>query len=570
MTLGSRPATQQVAVDDAAAKGSWHVVVVAVVILAIAFGAFVRLWVLFHQPISSDEANAGMLAEQILRGHFQAFYPGQVYGGAEFYVLAVVIAIGGHTSFTLHLEPILFSVAAAVLLWRVTVRLVRSRWLAALTGAVVFAAPEVNIATSSVYQGRGLTLVCGLLCTLYGLRLLDEPRSMQSRKGLIDCGVLGLAAGLGWWSMPEFGYFLPAAVLLAIAAFVVRREGVFIRERLVRVGLVVAMFVLGALPWIWSNLKSNFASLHVSSFTGAQGGLWAQLSSHFHPFMLYVLPMQLGLREQETGSWFGGAAISWIVAVLAFSLVAWGLLVCIWKRGRSKAIAVGVLCFPVLYSTNPGTWFWQDGRYAVYLFSLLALPVAIGLDELAFWLRARSWSRLLHRGEAAMSLAVVVSLALASIAFGDATGVRVTSIARGWGSPDSRTEAAIDSLESAGITYGYADYWVAYKLDYLSDGRLVIDTSGIGDDLDRWPAIDATVLKVKRPAWLFVRPAPITAESPFDVTGGPNGETESVFLAGLKQRHIKYRIVDAGPLQAVVARQVVEPRTYAGPLAIGG
>jgi hypothetical protein len=224
----------------------------------------------------------------------------------------------------------------------------------------------------------------------------------------------------------------------------------------------------------------------------------------------------------------------------------------------------------VLYSTNPGTWFWQDGRYAVYLFSLLALPVAIGLDELAFWLRARSWSRLLHRGEAAMSLAVVVSLALASIAFGDATGVRVTSIARGWGSPDSRTEAAINSLESAGITYGYADYWVAYKLDYLSDGRLVIDTSGIGDDLDRWPSIDAVVLKVKRPAWLFVRPAPITAESPFDVTGGPNGETESVFLAGLKQDHIKYRIVDAGPLQAVVARQVVEPRTYAGPLAIGG
>jgi Dolichyl-phosphate-mannose-protein mannosyltransferase len=551
-------------------KTSWRFVLAAFIVVTVAFGVVIRIWLLFHQPSSSDEANAGMLAEAILHGHFQAFYPGQVYGGAEFYALAAMIAIAGHTSFSLHIEPMLFSAAAAVLVWRITLRLVRSRGLAALAGAATFVAPMVNIFSSNIYQGRGLTMACGLVAILEALRLLDEPRLLQVKKGILDCIAFGLAVGLGWWSMPEITYFYPIAGLLMLAALLGNRERRWVRDRLLRLGVMLGVAVVGALPWLWNNVNSHFASLDVSSFNGAQGTIWTQLNMHFHLFILYVVPMQLGLRVPYTGDWFGSATLTWIVSILAIAIGGVSLLICLWKRGRATALAIGVLCFPVLYSQNPGTWFWSDGRYAVYLGPLFAMTVAVGIDEVAFWLRGMTWARVLHGGEVVMSLIVAVALALSVYAFHNFTGVELTTFGRGWVSPDAKALAAVKTLESAGIKYGYADYWIAYKLDYLSDGKLIIDTSGIGDDIDRWPSIDATVTTARKAAWIFVNPTVLTPDSVFPVVGGPNGETEAVFLAGLKVAHIKYQIVNAGVLQAVVARQKVPPRLEQGPLVIGG
>jgi hypothetical protein len=287
--------------------------------------------------------------------------------------------------------------------------------------------------------------------------------------------------------------------------------------------------------------------------------------------MQYVLPMQLGLREYETGAWFtGNSAIRWFVESAVLATVALALLNGIAQRGRVTALVIGVLCFPVVYSENPGTWFWQDGRYAVYLAPLLLMVTAVACDDIASWRRSRSWVRRLPSSEAMMAVFVVVSCALSLVAFHNATRVTVSSFSSGWGYPDASSTAAVNSLEKAGIVHGYADYWVAYKLDYLSGGRLVIATSGIGDDLDRWPTIDSTDHLIRRPAWIFVRPQTITQFSAFPIVGGPNLELEPVFLAGLRQAHIKYRIVNAGALEAVVARQKVEPRQYAGPLSIGG
>ena len=75
------------------------------------------------------------------------------------------------------------------------------------------------------------------------------------------------------------------------------------RARLLRLCLLAAMTLLCALPWLWTNLKSHFASLSVSSFNGTQGSFRTLLDSHSHLFMQYVLPTQLGLREYETGDW---------------------------------------------------------------------------------------------------------------------------------------------------------------------------------------------------------------------------------------------------------------------------
>ncbi len=63
--------------------------------LAIVVGIALRAWSLSHFPTTSDEAVAGLMAQQILHGHFSAFYWGQPYGGVEPYVTAPVFAIFG-------------------------------------------------------------------------------------------------------------------------------------------------------------------------------------------------------------------------------------------------------------------------------------------------------------------------------------------------------------------------------------------------------------------------------------------------------------------------------------------
>lgn len=530
-----------------------------------------RAWLLFHQPTSSDEANAGMLATGILHGHFQAFYPGQVYGGAEPYVLAGVIAIVGHSGFALHLESMLLSAVASILVWRIALRLVRSRKVAALAGALAWVAPVVNVMSSSIYQGRGVTLACGLLGILMALRILDTPEDFERARGYVDFSVLGLAAGVGWWSLPEIVYFYPSAALLVIGALVKARASWTPSRLLLRVTALIAAFILGELPWLWSNLNSHFASLKTTSFSGGSGSASAEWATHLHLFMLYVLPMQLGLRKYGSGAWITTShLVAWIVAVVIFAVLALSVVLSAWKRGRVVAIALGALAFPLLYSQNPGTWFWQDGRYAVYLGPLIALLVAIGCDEAGFRLRRVARAATLPIGEVLLGLVVVVGLVLSFVGFHDATGVSVTSYGRGWGNPDAAAMRAIHQMEQQKIFYGYADYWVAFDLDYLSGGRLVIASSGIGDDIERWPGIDAVVRAARKPAWIFVLPAPPSAFPPFPVVGGPNLESETVFLAGLKAARIRFHVFGDGIFDVVTARQRVLPRLYPGPLSIGG
>ncbi len=186
---------------------------VVTIAAAVVAGALMRSWYFFHTPSSSDQAIVGLMANAILHGHFTAFYWGQAYGGAEPYAVAGMFALFGHSAATLNLTPALLSGAAALVTWRAALRLVRIPQLAVIAGVLVWVAPDAYLANSTREGGfRGVTMLCGLVCILCGLRLLDGSRRF------VDVIALGLFAGLGWWSSPEVAYFLVAAGLLMLGA----------------------------------------------------------------------------------------------------------------------------------------------------------------------------------------------------------------------------------------------------------------------------------------------------------------------------------------------------------------
>lgn len=123
-----------------------------------------------------------------------------------------------------------------------------------------------------------------------------------------------------------------------------------------------------------------------------------------------------------------------------------------------------------------------------------------------------------------------------------------------------RPDAALDARSGrGGVTDGYADYWVAYRLDILSAGRLQL--TPFPGDAQRDPSLARTVDADPAAAWVFVAPDGLTL-SQFGVTlriAGPDGIPEGEFTAALDRMGIAYRTVDAGLIHAVIPAHPVSP-----------
>jgi hypothetical protein len=538
-------------------------VAMAVTAAALVLGLVLRLWYLFHVPTTSDEAIVGLMANDILHGHFSAFYWGQAYGGGEAYVVAVMFAVFGHSAVVLGLSAVVLSATAAILTWRAARRLVSSPELAALTGALVWLVPDAAISNSTREGGfRGVTMVCGLACLLLALRLLDGSRSW------FDACAIGLFAGLGWWSSPEIAYFLVPAGLVTAGA--VAKSKIPMRSWVARAVAALAAFVVGALPWIWANTNSGFASLRLSSFPGGattsfNNGFWGRLGV----FGRLSMPIELNLRRLPTGMFlFGGTgagfrhALGVTVTVAAITIAGLATMLCAVRGGRWLALALSVAAFPFLFAAQPGTWFWADGRYIVFLGPLLALSVVSGIEEAVHLLSARrSWSHSFSVSIAALIVSGVLTagIVLSVFAIAGDNQASVGTLTSGWGDPDGPVSTAVASLRMAGVHDGFADYWVAYKLDFLSDRGMTFTTAR--GDVDRHKAFDHVVEGESAQAWIFVPPSELDIGyrqfSPTAMIAGPDGIAEAHFLAVLRALGVPFRVVNAGIVSAVIPQRKV-------------
>jgi hypothetical protein len=555
------------AVAPAASVARW--VARAVVVAALALGIGLRLWYLFHTPVNSDEAIVGLMARGILHGHFSAFYWGQPYGGGEPYVVAPLFAVFGQSALVLALTPVLLWAVSSVLVWRIVRRLVAAPELALLAGALVWLGPNAAVVNSTLEYGfRGVTLVCGLVALLMALRVLDGALTWTA------AGSLGLAVGIGWWSSPEIAYYAVPAGLIVVAALARCRSQA--RQWLPRLVLGAAAAALGALPWIWANVRSDLASLRSSSFPG---GALTQLNTgfggRFDVFFRRAFPIDLDLRRLGSGAPVIGGSGGTVLTVVLVGIVGAAVVVCLARRGRASAIGVALLAFPLIYAAQPGTWFWADGRYIVFLSPLLAMALVASIEPLAGLIGAGRGPQAQRGGVRATTgmvvaaMLVVVAGLLTGTAFGRDNEVTVGSYNATWSNPNGPVDRSIAILESHGARAGYADYWVAYKVDLLARGAMTI-TPAPGD-VDRSAAIDAQVARAPHQAWLFVPPTRFATGfvqfSPTAVIVGPRAVTPALFLVALGHLGIGYRTIPAGLLTAIVPDRNV---TIDQVLAAGG
>ncbi len=525
----------------------------AVATVAIVVGLAMRAWFLFHQPVNADESIVGLMARQIMHGHFSAFYWGQSYGGGEPYLVALLFAVFGTSAWALKAASILFALGAALLTWRIVRQLVADPALAVLAGAAVWAFPKFYVYTSTLEYGfRGLTMVCGLGLVLLALKIQQGDHRLPVFAGL------GLVAGLGWWSSPEIVYFGVPAGLLVLWALVGDLDFDRARRWLKYAVVAGAAAVIGSLPWLWANADSRLDSLRPGAFVVPPGspGYVGRLKIFFQ----YSLPMVLNLRNQGTGAWLWARSTALVVLVLLLAVLVGALVLCAVRGGRSLILALGVVLFPFLVALSPATWFWQDGRYDNFFVPMVTIVVVVGCAEASRRLagswrserRAVSLGRLLASGLFAFLIATSIVNFTSFVS-------PLDSFFTGWTNPNGPTLHAITTLEDNGVQDGYADYWVAYRLDLLSLGRLQLTTAGA--DPDRWQSLDAQVNHSPKTSWLFVpvTTAGVTQFASTTAIQGPGGLTQAQFVADLGRLGISYRVVDTGLIQAVIPDRVVTP-----------
>ena len=433
--------------------------------------------------LDSDEAVTGIMARRILEGRdFYLYYAGQKYMGApEQYLQAASLALFPDGPFSLRVPEVLLSVATCGLTYVVGARIFRSRWLGVLAAALYAAGPYFTVIFGVKAGGAlGFGTLVGLagiwIATLFG----ESPR----RDPWLAAG-FGLACGLGFWALWGSALlFLPAAIWIIGSG----------SGRLARLFLPAGLgFAAGAAPvWI---------------FIARHGSFPTPLELVTPPTTIYeradtligsVLPMLLGLKLTNASALANWLPSELLLAVVlaAFGVVLYrrrhGVLAALTFRPEARAstdlVVLAFLLLGPIWLTSEFAYFTGEPRYLQPLSPLLA----IGLAGLVSAARGRQ--------------AVVTGIALVLIT-GALTAIALNRVIASGGTgavvAGSRihTEClpeVVDVLRGEDADAVYADYWLAYTLQFIADDGIAVAPS----IFSRFPDLTAAVEHDPAPAYV--------------------------------------------------------------------
>jgi hypothetical protein len=486
----------------------------------------------------SDEAVEGLMARHVSLGEHPAFLWGQGYKGVpEVYLASALFSVAGPGVIALKSATAicfaLFAGLQCVLLRRVCTK--RIAWIA--TALTIVTTPALVYWGLSASAEIALTLVAGVILGLG----LDYWRT-GSRAGLwIAAG----AVGFGLWVQQYMLYYVVALgvavplamtsvqrdrlrraitgadsplwlrvalgviaagaaiyIALGIAAFVsggfdlhIGRFDIGLRhpQKLWRIAaglLVVAGAVSGA---SWLSRAQDTAALrallaaaaafaigYAPSLIARGSAPVARMDLHgamaaADPFARVAVPIVIGLRSPTT-EWL--VSPWWTVIPALIVLMSYASL----RRRRCPAVFhVFLVTTPLLFALSGSFIDAQSYRYLMPVFAVLPVVLACGVDALARW----HWT------------AGAVALGLLLVMFGVQEAAWYSRLR-----PDRDPVAAIACLDARGARAAYADYWVSYKVTFLSGERIIVaPTTGV----DRYPRYTEFVAQSGRPVPTLVR-----------------------------------------------------------------
>jgi hypothetical protein len=465
-----------------APRAWWFRTTVVVGILA---GIALRIWLLRLPTgvLDGDEAIVGLMARHLLHHHeFTTFYWGQNYGGSlTAIVMAGVFSVFGSSTTTLKAVPIGMSAIAALLVWRLGRRTIGEPG-ATLAGLAFWVWPTNYVWLATKERGfYWACIILGLGFLITVLRLVDDPERWQ------DWALLGFLGGIGWWTSPQILYFVvPGLIWL----------GIELRPRRIRLAIPFGFAVVGALPWFVWNLRNDWAALVPASRQFDKGYV-----GNIDVLFRHGLPVALGLNVIER----------WIVPV-AFPIIYVAILVgatiaIVLRRPKPWFLILVVAAFPLLWGAFPVSGVIGEGRYVMFILPAVTLLLMYAA-----------------RHPVAQVLLLVAALAVS------VEGVHRIRCCTSPSAPDvampRHTRPLIDALDAHHVTHFDADYWIAYRVAFETNERII----GSPRAFKRYPPFDRAVAADANPPAGFVK----------------RSSTGPTYQRGLARLHIRYDRYIAG------------------------
>jgi len=424
-------------------------------------------------PFNGDEAIVALMARHILQGERPWFFYGQAYmGSLDAYLVAGAFALLGESVVSVRVVQIILYVSTLLTSYSVALRITNSQRTALLT-VLLLAFPPVLLTTytTATLGGYGETLLIGNLLLLWGLRLGKEDAPYW---GLWFAW--GLAAGLGFWVMGMvMVYAAPVVLWLLWRNSTLVAEGPFNLNDWLSIQpwrgyLLMALgFAMGSLPW-WLG-RGGLAIAELLQTEARRSvtliGFLRNIGLRTFHFVILGLPVLFGLRFP----WSVKGPPSWLaVPVLALYLGALGYKLRQWRRAQpaysGHLLLLGVWVTLLLgfvltpYGGDP------SGRYFLPLY----LPLFIFTAEFLVKIEKEigRWAGALLAIVLAFNLTGTAQAAL-KVPPGITTQFdAITQV-------DHRHyDELMTFLREHGGTRGYANYWVAYPLIFLSDEEIIL------------------------------------------------------------------------------------------------
>jgi hypothetical protein len=218
------------------------------------------------------------------------------------------------------------------------------------------------------------------------------------------------------------------------------------RELLRSAWMVIAAAVVGALPWLVANVRSNWHSLD----TPPRGG---SLADSVHNLLASTLPTALGARLPFTLEWVGGALVGGCLYAVFLVAIAWTL---VRLRTRLGPIVPVLVTFPVFYALSPYSWLNVEPRYLVLVGPLLALVVVAA------------------GGTAGRAAAIACALAaLSAVGVGLLDRREVASAYSDGIAVPASIDPLLRTLEAKRVRHVFADYWIAWRIVFQTGEQII-------------------------------------------------------------------------------------------------
>ena len=478
----------------------------------------------------SDEAVEGLMASHVLQGEHPAFLWGQHYKGVpEVYLAAAVFAVTGPSVIALK-SVTLACFALFVCLQYVLVERLFSRaiaWMA--TAFLVLCPPSLVLWSLSANAEVVMTLLAGTVMCLG----IDIWRRTGSRAAFMTACA---AAGFGLWVHQYIVYYWIALGLAILHSLPQRRKileyVVTAREIPAWLRMLTALFAfvavvyvaLGAVAFLTGGFDAAALGVRIgvhhpqklwniaaglliivvlaraASLSARQSGSTrslayaaalafavgyapalaayatgggsppiartdlAGISAAISPFVHQIVPIVLGFRSPATG-WL--RVPFWLGLPLVFAIVA--SCVALKERPFTPLFHFLVCAAPLIFLLSGASVDAQSYRYLMPASGAWAVVLALGV-----------W-RIFRRSR----VAGAISLAMLLTLFGLEQRAWYRELA-----PDTQSAATIDCLDRSGVRAAFADYWISYKLTFLTGERIIVAP---GNGIDRYPPYTAQV-----------------------------------------------------------------------------